>query len=162
MKGAAALIHFATGGEGVLREGGEQAVAVLGQDVMGWLKVEEDGKGSGPSGPQCWSQSKNGPEDLMGHHGQVGWDGLLRWQTRKMKRKPEITDGLQGSMGRIEMGRERKNIIVFTIFWFKEMGSKSKVLNISKPNLNWIQNRIKSNQLFRTFFNLEIDLNNQI
>jgi hypothetical protein len=42
------------------------------------------------------------------------------------------------------------------------MGSKSKVLNISKPNLNWIQNRIKSNQLFGTFSNLKIDLNNQI
>jgi hypothetical protein len=77
MKGAAAPIHFAMGGEGVLRGGGEQAVAVLGQEVTGWLKVEEDGKGSGPSGPQCWSQSKNGPEDLMGHHGQVGRDGLL-------------------------------------------------------------------------------------
>jgi hypothetical protein len=46
-----------------------------------------------------------------------------------------------------------------------EMGSKSKVLYISKPNLNWIQNRIKSNQLFGTFSNLEIseiDLNNEI
>jgi hypothetical protein len=45
------------------------------------------------------------------------------------------------------------------------MGSKSKVLNISQPNLNWIQNRIKSNQLFETFSNLkisEIDLNNEI
>jgi hypothetical protein len=42
------------------------------------------------------------------------------------------------------------------------MGFKSKVLNISKPNLYYIQNRIKSNQLFGTFSNLEIDLNNQI
>jgi hypothetical protein len=45
------------------------------------------------------------------------------------------------------------------------MGSKSKVLNISQPNLNWIQNSIKSNQLFGTFSNLEIseiDLNNEI
>jgi hypothetical protein len=82
-----------------------------------------------------------------------------------MKRKPEITYGLQRSTGRIEMGRERKNIMIFTIFRFKEMRSKSKVLNISKPNLNWIQNRIKSNQLFGTFSNLEIseiDLNNEI
>jgi hypothetical protein len=31
------------------------------------------------------------------------------------------------------------------------MGFKSKVLNISKPNLNWIQDRIKSNQLFGPF-----------
>jgi hypothetical protein len=82
-----------------------------------------------------------------------------------MKRKPEITYGLQRSTGRIEMGRERKNIIIFTIFRFKEMRLKSKVLNISKPNLNWIQNRIKSKQLFGTFSNLEIseiDLNNEI
>jgi hypothetical protein len=45
------------------------------------------------------------------------------------------------------------------------MGSKSKVLNISQPNLNWVQNRIKSNQPFGTFSNLEIseiDLNNEI
>jgi hypothetical protein len=41
-------------------------------------------------------------------------------------------------------------------FCFKEMGFKSKVLNISKLNLNWIQNRIKSNQLFGCFSNLEI------
>jgi hypothetical protein len=37
----------------------------------------------GQAGP---TQSKNGPEDLMGHHGEVGWDGL----GRKMKIKPEI------------------------------------------------------------------------
>jgi hypothetical protein len=33
-----------------------------------------------------------------------------------MKINPKITDGLQGNTGRIEMGREKKNIIVFTIF----------------------------------------------
>jgi hypothetical protein len=33
-----------------------------------------------------------------------------------MKKKLEITYGLQRSTGRIEMGRERKNIIVFAIF----------------------------------------------
>jgi hypothetical protein len=52
-------------------------------------------------------------------------------------------------------GPRKENIIVFTIFWFKEMGSKSKVLNISKPNLNWIQNRIKWNQLFWKLFKSE-------
>jgi hypothetical protein len=77
MKGAAALIHFATGGEGVLRGGGEQAVAVLGREAAGSLKVEEDDKDSILSGPQCWAQSKNGSEDLMGHHGEVGRDELL-------------------------------------------------------------------------------------
>jgi hypothetical protein len=61
-----------------------------------------------------------------------------------------------------EHGPRKKKIIIFAIFSFKEMGSKSKVLNISKPNLNWIQNRIKSNQHFGTFSNLKIDLNNQI
>jgi hypothetical protein len=40
-------------------------------------------------------------------------------------------------------------------FWFKEMRFKSKVLNISKPNLNWIKNGIKSNQLFGNFSNLK-------
>jgi hypothetical protein len=33
-----------------------------------------------------------------------------------MKRNPEIIDGLHGNKGRIEMGHERKNIIVFVIF----------------------------------------------
>jgi hypothetical protein len=94
------------------------------------------------------------------------WAELLRWQAGKLKRKPEITYGLQWSTGRNEMGRERKKTNRFRhFFWFKEMGSKSKVLNISQPNLNWIQNSIKSNQLFGTFSNLEIseiDLNNEI
>jgi hypothetical protein len=40
MKGAAALIHFATGGEGVLRRGGEQVAAVLSLEATGSLKVE--------------------------------------------------------------------------------------------------------------------------
>jgi hypothetical protein len=53
MKGAAAPIHFATGGEGVLRVGGEQAVVVLGREKAGSLKVEEDDKGSRLSGPRC-------------------------------------------------------------------------------------------------------------
>jgi hypothetical protein len=53
MKGAAALIHFTTGGEGVLCEGGEQAAVVLGREAVGWLKVEEDNMGSRPSGPRC-------------------------------------------------------------------------------------------------------------
>jgi hypothetical protein len=43
---------------------------------------EEDDAGGGPS----WAQSNNGPEDLMGHHGEVGRDGL----GGKMKIKPEI------------------------------------------------------------------------
>jgi hypothetical protein len=45
---------------------------------------------------------------------------------------------------------------------FLNLDSSQRDLNIFKPNLNWIQNRIKSNQLFGTFSNLGIDLNNQI
>jgi hypothetical protein len=47
------------------------------------LSDEGDDTRGGPS----WAQSKNGPEDLMGHHGEVGRDGILRWQARKMKKK---------------------------------------------------------------------------
>jgi hypothetical protein len=43
---------------------------------------EEDDAGGGPS----LAQSKKGLDDLMGHHGEVGRDGL----GRKMKIKPEI------------------------------------------------------------------------
>jgi hypothetical protein len=46
--------------------------------------------------------------------------------------------------------------------FFLNLDSSQADLNIFKPNLNWIQNRIKSNQLFGTFSNLGIDLNNQI
>jgi hypothetical protein len=49
------------------------------------------------------------------------------------------------------------------IQWFLEL--KSKGLNIFKPNLNWNQNRIKSNKLFSRIFkyrNLEFGLNIQI
>jgi hypothetical protein len=91
MNGVATPINFATGGEGVLRRGGEQAAAVLGQETAGSLKVEEDDKGSRLSGPRCWAQSTNGPEDLMGHYGEVGRDGLLRWQAKNKKGKSEIT-----------------------------------------------------------------------
>jgi hypothetical protein len=64
--------------------------------------------------------------------------------------------GYEGCLGRIQIGPLRKIENCFSNFCFKEMGFKSKVLNISKPNLNWIQNRIKSNQLFGPFSNLEI------
>jgi hypothetical protein len=42
-------------------------------------------------------------------------------------------------------------------FDFIKMDSSQRDLNIFKPNLNWIQNRVKSNQLFRTFSNPGID-----
>jgi hypothetical protein len=41
-------------------------------------------------------------------------------------------------------------------FWFKEKEFKSKVLNISKPNLKGIHNRINSNKLFGEFSHLVI------
>jgi hypothetical protein len=53
MKGVAVPIHFAMGGEGVLRGGGGQAAAVLNREAAGCLKVEEDDMGFGPSGPRC-------------------------------------------------------------------------------------------------------------
>jgi hypothetical protein len=70
--------------------------------------------------------------------------------------------GCEGHLGQIQIGPLRKIENCFSNFCFKEMGFKSKVLNISKPNLNYIENRIKSNQLFGPFSNMEIDLNNQI
>jgi hypothetical protein len=51
--------------------------------------------------------------------------GRARWKMNwagKMKRKSGVADGLQGNTGRIEMGRERKNIIVFTIFLIQGNG----------------------------------------
>jgi hypothetical protein len=39
---------------------------------LGRPKEGDDARG-GPSGLQCWAQSKNGPEDLMGHHGEMGY-----------------------------------------------------------------------------------------
>jgi hypothetical protein len=73
--------------------------------------------------------------------------------------------GFNGAWAEMRWAEKEKNNRFCHFFRFKEMGSKSKVLNISQPNLNWIQNRIKSNQLFGTFSNLEIskiDLNNEI
>jgi hypothetical protein len=39
---------------------------------------------------------------------------------------------------------------------FKDLDSKTKRLKHFKQTFNWIQNRIKSKQLFRNFSNLEI------
>jgi hypothetical protein len=46
--------------------------------------------------------------------------------------------GCEGRLGRIQTRPLRKIENCFSNFCFKEMGFKSKVLNISKPNLNWI------------------------
>jgi hypothetical protein len=59
---------------------------------------EEDDAGGGPSR----AQSKNGPEDLMGHHGEVGRDGL----GRKMKIKPEI-NGFNGARAELRWAVEK-------------------------------------------------------
>jgi hypothetical protein len=63
--------------------------------------------------------------------------------------------GCEGHLGRIQIGPLRKIENCFLNFCFKEMGFKSNVLNISKQNFNWIHNRIKSNQPFGPFSNLE-------
>jgi hypothetical protein len=64
--------------------------------------------------------------------------------------------GCEGRLSRIQIRPLRKIENCFSEFYFKELGFKSKVLNIFKPNLNWIQNRIKSKQLFGPLLNLEI------
>jgi hypothetical protein len=54
------------------REGGDEGAWRGGSSVR-WVAAlrrprEEDDAGGGPS----WAQSKNGSEDLIGHHGEVG------------------------------------------------------------------------------------------
>jgi hypothetical protein len=62
----------------------------------------------------------------MGHHGEVGRDGLLRWQAEKNEKKLEITYGLQRSTGRIKMGRERKKYNHFRNFLIQGNGIEIK------------------------------------
>jgi hypothetical protein len=93
---------------------------------------------------------------------KAGW---ARWQggpVSKMENENGVGLGCERRLGWIQIGPLRKIEKCFSNFCFKEMGFKSKVLIISKPNLNWIQNRIKSNHLFGPLANLEIDLNNQM
>jgi hypothetical protein len=83
---------------------GRRAVRARARGGAGGIGRRRKTTGSGPS----WAQSKNGLEDLMGHHGEVGRDGLLRWQAGKRnKKKLEITYGLERSTGRIEVGRKK-------------------------------------------------------
>jgi hypothetical protein len=63
--------------------------------------------------------------------------GRARWKMNwagKMKRKSGVADGLQGNTGRIEMGRERKNIIVFTIFLIQGNGIQIKSFEYFQTN----------------------------
>jgi hypothetical protein len=62
----------------------------------------------------------------------------------------ENWDGLPWPLGRIDGLNRRACRNCFQIY-FKDFDLNQRVLNIFKPNLNWIQNRINSNQLFRTF-----------
>jgi hypothetical protein len=89
MKGAAAPIHFTMGGEGALHSGGEQAAMVLSREAVGWLKVEEDGKGFEPSGPRCWAQSKKWARRLD----EPPWPGGPRWAVVMAGRKNEKKTG---------------------------------------------------------------------
>jgi hypothetical protein len=52
------------------------------------------------------------------------WAELLRWQARKLTRKPEITYGLQWSTGRNEMGRERRKKTFSPFFLIQGNGIK--------------------------------------
>jgi hypothetical protein len=89
---------------------------------------------------------------------RAGWAGWPGGPVSEMENENENGVGLgcEGCLGWIQIGSLRKIENCFLNFCFTEMGFKSKVLNISKPNLNWIQNRIKSNHLFVPFSNLEI------
>jgi hypothetical protein len=90
--------------------------------------------------------------------GRAGWASELVGQfSAKMKRKSKQKWlGCQGYLGRNRFWAAERNINCFFEFWVKELEFKSIVLNVSKSNLNWIQNRIKSNQLFGNFSNLKI------
>jgi hypothetical protein len=71
--------------------------------------------GCGPAGPLGLEGEVGRIGPKMGRDSRVG---CARWKmnrARKMKRKSGVADGLQGNTGRIEMGRERKNIIVLEI-----------------------------------------------
>jgi hypothetical protein len=86
-----------------------------------------------------------------GRWGRVGRTHLAdQFQKRNEKKKIETGWAARGFWAKITSGRLRKIKIVFN-FLIQGNGFKSKDLNISKPNLNWIQNRINSNQLSRTF-----------
>jgi hypothetical protein len=115
---------------------------------------------------RCGNRPEEGDEGGVGRvgcKGRVGWmTGWAGFGNGKRKWKNGVGLGCEGRLGRSQIGLLRKIENCFLNLCFKEMGFKSKVLNISKPNLYYIQNRIKSNQLFGTFSNLEIDLNNQI
>jgi hypothetical protein len=83
-----------------------------------------------------------------GPKGRVGRARLAGWfRKRNKKKRKRNTPGCQGLFGpKSDWAACGKKL--FLIFWFKVMGFKSKDLNISKSNLNWIQNRINSIQLF--------------
>jgi hypothetical protein len=89
---------------------------------------------------------------------QVEWAAKGGWAGFRNENENENGVGLgcEGRLGRIQIGPLRKIENCFLNFCFKEIGFKSKGLNIFKPNLNWIQNRIKSNQVFGPFSNLKI------
>jgi hypothetical protein len=91
-------------------------------------------------------QRRSGPSGLQWLGGPVS----------EMENENGVGLRCKGCLGRIQIGQLRKIENYFSNFCFKEMGFNSKVLNISKPNLNWIQNRIKSNQIFGTFSNTKI------
>jgi hypothetical protein len=96
-----------------------------------------------------------------GRRRRSGPSGLQRPGGPVLKMENENENGVgldcEGRLGQIQIGPLRKiENYFFSNFCFKEMRFKSKVLNIFKPNLNWIKNRIKSNQLFGPFSNLEI------
>jgi hypothetical protein len=105
----------------------------------GWRRlgheVGDDARG-GPIGPECWVQSKNGPEYLMGHPARGG----PRWARPEKGKENRKSYGLQRSTFRIEMGCEKiPSQILNQGFGFKENSFKH------------FQSRINSNILLKIF-----------
>jgi hypothetical protein len=135
---------------------GRGSGGVMAQDVEAALSATAVGRmGVGGVASDRWREMK---EERAEWAAKARWTGWLGGPVLEMENENENGVGLgyEGRFGRIQIRLLRKIENYFLNFCFKEMGFKSKVLNISKLNLNWIQNRIKSNQLFGCFSNLEI------
>jgi hypothetical protein len=139
-------------GETVGARPGEEAEAAWELGGGHWLSVarqrpEIDGGGFG-RGKEKREQAELG-QTAKREADRAAWVG---WQVGRFREKVMESGGAAMEIrSKWDLGCQRKIEIVFANFWFKEMGFKSKVLNIFKPNLNCIQNRIKSNQLFENF-----------
>jgi hypothetical protein len=86
----------------------------------------------------------------------VGPDGT--WLLQKKRKKMDLATDWAQMIFRAEIHKAIGRLQKYVLNWFKYLISKSRDLNIFKHNLNWIQNRIKSNKLFGNLSNLEIEI----